>query len=184
MTDKIKFTVGGESHELPIDSSKTPRVGNVSPDMKLTVAGAYTPTTKIMLGSGKEPAMTIHPDGKITLGENAQPTEAAAECINAMSHMIQAMIRSAVEAENERLNINGIHSCHDQCARPLCVAWRENERLREWSLKTFTVVEWVSGEGKILSYPYYDADDLLGDGVELLGVYSSDDARAALGETK
>lgn len=60
----------------------------------------------------------------------------------------------------------------------------ENERLREWSMKAFTVVEWVSGEGKLLSYPYYDADDLLGDGVELLGVYSSDDARAALGEDK
>jgi hypothetical protein len=89
-----------------------------------------------------------------------------------------------LSAENERLKYNGIHSCHDKCERPLCVAWRENERLRIWSLKAFTVVEWVSGEGKLLSYPYYDADDLLGDGVELLGVYSSDDARAALGETK
>ena len=89
-----------------------------------------------------------------------------------------------LSAENERLNINGIHSCHDQCERPLCVLERENERLRIWALKAFTVVEWVSGEGKLLSYPYYDADDLLGDGVELLGVYSSDDARAALGETK
>lgn len=37
MTDKITFTIGGERHELPIDSSKTPRVGNVSPDMKLNV---------------------------------------------------------------------------------------------------------------------------------------------------
>lgn len=37
---------------------------------------------------------------------------------------------NALSAENERLNINGIHSCHDQCARPLCVAWRENKRLR------------------------------------------------------
>ena len=89
-----------------------------------------------------------------------------------------------LSAENERLTYNGIHSCHDQCERPLCVLERENERLRIWALKAFTVVEWVSGEGKLLSYPYYDADDLLGDGVELLGVYSSDDARAALGETK
>ena len=111
----------------------------------------------------------------------------------------------AQAAEIERLKYDGIHTCGDQCARPLCVAWREiehlkdvyssatecfleadaeNKRLREWSLKAFTVVEWVSGEGKLLSYPYYDADDLLGDGVELLGVYSSDDARAALGDTK
>jgi hypothetical protein len=58
----------------------------------------------------------------------------------------------------------------------------EIERLREWSLKAFTIVEWVSGEGKLLEYPCYDADDMLGDGVELLGVYSADDARAALGD--
>ena len=37
MTDKITFTVGGERHELPIDGSKTPRVGSVSPSIKLTV---------------------------------------------------------------------------------------------------------------------------------------------------
>ena len=33
--------------------------------------------------------------------------------------------------ENERLKYNGIHSCHDQCERPLCVLERENEKLRE-----------------------------------------------------
>lgn len=108
MTDKIKFTVGGESHELPIDSGKTLRPGNVSPDMKLTLTASkwpvtpshnLLPPTKIMFNSGNGPAMTIHPDGKITLGENAQPTEAAAECINAMSHMIQSMIDRAAADE-------------------------------------------------------------------------------------
>jgi hypothetical protein len=58
----------------------------------------------------------------------------------------------------------------------------EIERLRNWSLKALTVV--LCGEGWIMSYPHYDADDLLCDGVELLGVYSAEDARAALGETK
>ena len=37
MTDKITITVGSERHELPINGSKTPRVGSVSPSMKLTV---------------------------------------------------------------------------------------------------------------------------------------------------
>lgn len=37
MTDKITFTVGGERHEVPIDGSKTLRVGSVSPSMELTV---------------------------------------------------------------------------------------------------------------------------------------------------
>lgn len=37
MTDKITFKVGGKEHVLPIDSSKTLRVGSVSPSMKLVV---------------------------------------------------------------------------------------------------------------------------------------------------
>ena len=105
MTDKITFTTNGESHELPIDSSKTLRPSNVSPDMKLTVTGSLIPPPLIVFkpqASGG-PIMTIHPDGKITLGENAQPTEAAAECIDAMSHMIQSMISNAVQAERNRV---------------------------------------------------------------------------------
>ena len=50
---------------------------------------------KIVIMKQNEPAMTIHPDGKITLGENAEPTEAAAACINAMSDMIQSIIKQA-----------------------------------------------------------------------------------------
>jgi hypothetical protein len=49
------------------------------------------------------PAMTIHPDGRITLGDDAKPTEAAAECVNAMSHMIQNLIDYAVQAERNRI---------------------------------------------------------------------------------
>jgi hypothetical protein len=35
-------------------------------------------------------------------------------------------LRKALENERAR----GIHTCHDQCGRPLCVAQRENDRLR------------------------------------------------------
>jgi hypothetical protein len=97
VTDKITFTSNGESHDLPIDSSKTLRPGSVSPDMKLTVTGSFNPPPLIVFrpqASG-EPIMTIHPDGRITLGENAQPTEAAAACIEAMSSMIENMIKAA-----------------------------------------------------------------------------------------
>lgn len=86
------------------EDDKTLRVGNVSPSTKLTVTGSFNlAPLKIVLGSGKEPAMTIHPDGKITLGENAEPTEAAAACIDAMSHMIQSMIRKAAADEHDRI---------------------------------------------------------------------------------
>jgi hypothetical protein len=33
--------------------------------------------------------------------------------------------------EIERLTLNGIHTCHGQCQRPLCVQGREIRRLRE-----------------------------------------------------
>ena len=37
MTSKITFTIGGEKHVLPIDSSKTLRVGSVSPSVAMEV---------------------------------------------------------------------------------------------------------------------------------------------------
>ncbi len=70
----------------------------------MTEVHFYKPDLQaITFASSYGAAMTIHQDGRITLGENAKPTEAAAACIDAMSHMIQDMIRNAVEAENERL---------------------------------------------------------------------------------
>lgn len=101
MPDKITFKIGGEEHVLPIDSSNTLRVGSVSPETKLTVTGSLMPPPLITFSQNHQPIMTIHPDGRITLGENAQPTEAAAACIEAMSHMIQNMIRLAVEADRK-----------------------------------------------------------------------------------
>lgn len=106
MTDKITFTSNGERHDLPIDSSKTLRVGDVSPDTKLTVTasklpmmGLFIPPTRIVFNSDNGPAMTIHPDGRITLGENVEPTEAAAACIEVMGDMIQRIIDRAVSEE-------------------------------------------------------------------------------------
>ena len=70
---------------------------------KLTAAtaGLSNPPTKIVFNQNAQPIMTIHPDGRITLSENAQPTEAAAACIEAMGDMIQNMIRQAEERTAE-----------------------------------------------------------------------------------
>jgi hypothetical protein len=43
MTDKIIFTANGERHELPIDGSRTPRVGSVSPSTELNDIKAIEP---------------------------------------------------------------------------------------------------------------------------------------------
>lgn len=36
-----------------------------------------------------------------------------------------AFVASAIEDEMDNLTAAGIHSCHDQCARPMCVLRRE-----------------------------------------------------------
>lgn len=56
------------------------------------------------------------------------------------------------------------------------------ERLEAFALKAFTVVEFCSGEGLLLPHPHYDCDDLLIEGVDLLKVETSVEARAALEE--
>ena len=71
----------------------------LSPDMKLTATGSFNSSSKIVFNSGTRPIMTIHADGRITLRDDAQPTEAAAACIEAMSDMIQDMIKNAADAK-------------------------------------------------------------------------------------
>jgi len=75
----------------------------------------------------------------------------------------------SMDTENERLK---------QEIRRLL---EENAKLRAYALKAFTVVEFCCGEGLLLSYPHYDCDDLIMEGVDLLNVESSEEARAALG---
>jgi hypothetical protein len=99
---KFKFTLNGEESVLAVDDGMTMRVGNVSPSMELTV-GTLAPSLIVFMNQqNDEPVMTIHPDGKITLGEKADPTEAAAACIEAMSGMIQDMIKNAVLREQSK----------------------------------------------------------------------------------
>jgi len=57
----------------------------------------------------------------------------------------------------------------------------EIARLRDWALQAFTIVEWCCGEGYLLAEPYFDCDDTYMAGVELLGIETAQEARAALG---
>ena len=75
-----------------------------TPETKLTVEGSPTtianlePHSITFHQNGAGPVMIIRPNGKIELGAGADPTEAAAQCIEAMSGMIQSMIENAVDA--------------------------------------------------------------------------------------
>lgn len=61
MTDKITFTSNGERHELPIDSSKTLRVGNVSPSTKLYLI----PMPQDAMGSDPKERIRISGNGSM-----------------------------------------------------------------------------------------------------------------------
>jgi hypothetical protein len=70
-----------------------------SPETRAPILHVFNPETRA-------PILTVHPDGRITLGDEAQPTEAAAQCIEVMAYTIRGMIRAAIaeaEAENARL---------------------------------------------------------------------------------
>ena len=80
-----------------------------TPETKLTVDGSFVggiakqQPPSITFFSNTRPVLTIQPSGKIELGEDADPTEAAAQCIEAMGAMIQNMIDIAVKAEREAI---------------------------------------------------------------------------------
>ncbi len=81
-------------------------MSKTSPETKLTVEGSLIESDgppSIVFRSSAAPVMTIHPDGKITLSDGADPTEAAAACVEGMSHMIQNQINKATQAERDRI---------------------------------------------------------------------------------
>jgi signal transduction histidine kinase len=71
---------------------------------KITIEGTATPQPSITFSDNSfKPVMIIRPDGKIELDEGADPTEAAARCVEAMGQMITNMIDNAVKAEREAI---------------------------------------------------------------------------------
>jgi hypothetical protein len=83
-------------------------MGATSPTTKWTVEGSIVganiaPPKFIFTSQSSGPVMTIHPDGRITLGDDAKPTEAAVECVNAMASMIQNLIDNAAQTERARI---------------------------------------------------------------------------------
>jgi len=64
---------------------------------KLTAETAAPPSIALHQNSAG-PVMIMRLNGKIELVEDADPTKAAEQCIEAMSGMIQTMIENAVDA--------------------------------------------------------------------------------------
>jgi hypothetical protein len=54
--------------------------------------------------------------------------------------------RDMLAEEIENLKASGIHTCHDQCKRPMCAMRRQRDRLAE-SLRMICVADWkTAGE--------------------------------------
>jgi ArsR family metal-binding transcriptional regulator len=87
-------------------------------------------TEYIKFANHGEPIMTIHPDGKITLGEKADPTEAAAACVEAMSDMIQNLISNAVQADALELEIKRLREIVYNYVDPFDVTPEDEEFVR------------------------------------------------------
>jgi hypothetical protein len=101
-----------------------------------------------------------------------------------VSKPIWIRLRSVLERDADATSVELSRESAEEMLAEIKRLTVENERLRAYALKSFTVVEFCCGEGFLLPYPYYDCDDLLMEGVDLLKVEHSEEARAALSGDK
>ena len=98
-----------------------------------------------------------------------------------MSDLVSTFRSYALDKDNcPRMDTEVVYVC----VGLLLEAADRIEQLEAYALKAFTVVEFCAGEGLLLPHPHYDCDDLLMEGVDLLKVETSAEARAALGEER
>ena len=103
-TYETKLTVDGEfnpNREGPSVMKFTWSAPNLG-----TVGFAKPSAPKITFNAGGDvnrPVMTIEADGKIVLHDDADPTEAAKQCLDAMHYMLQDMLQKREDATVEAI---------------------------------------------------------------------------------
>ena len=138
MTDKYyetKLIVDGEfnpNREGPSEMKFTWPHGTevFRPTEQFTITGVPTPPPSITFnanGGSTRPVMTIQADGKIVLHDDADPTEAAKQCIAAMERLLQDMLQKREDETVEKIAAwlgDGPHAnCDDRS-----IAWDIRDR--------------------------------------------------------
>lgn len=125
-TYETKLTVDGEFNPNREGPSEMKFTWNASANLGEpvnfgTVSFAKPPAPKITFnanGDPSRPVMTIDADGKIILHDDADPTEAAKQCLDAMQHLLQGMLQrredDTVEAIASWLGDSPQANCDDR----------------------------------------------------------------------
>ena len=90
--DSVGVSAVSPSTKLVVDGECDPDRASLS-DLKFTSISSEMPPPLITFNSNCRPIMTIKPDGKIILHDDADPTEAAKQCLDAMQHLLQGMLQ-------------------------------------------------------------------------------------------
>ena len=119
VSPSTKLTVDGEfdpNREGPSDTKFTWSASNLG-----TVGFAKPPAPKFVFNAGGDvnrPVLTIAADGKIILHDDADPTEAAKQCLDAMQRLLQGMLQrredDTVEAIASWLGDSPQANCDDR----------------------------------------------------------------------
>ena len=90
--DSVGISAVSPSIKLVVDGEYDPDRAGLS-DPKFTSISSEMPPPLITFNGVNRPILTIKPDGKIILHDDADPTEAAKQCLDAMHYMLQDMLQ-------------------------------------------------------------------------------------------
>lgn len=90
--DSVGISAVSPSTKLVVDGEFDPDRASLS-ELKFTSISSEMPPPLITFNAVNRPILTIKPDGKIILHDDADPTEAAKQCLDAMQHLLHGMLQ-------------------------------------------------------------------------------------------
>lgn len=100
--DSVGISAVSPRTKLVVDGEFGPDRASLS-ELKFTSISLEMPPPLITFNAVNRPILTIKPDGKIILHDDADPTEAAKQCLDAMHYMLQDMLQKREDATVEAI---------------------------------------------------------------------------------